>query len=152
MLATLTWIVLCLPGCACSCCCCSVTKSYLTLWDPLEYSTPFCPPLSSEVCSNSYPVSWWYYLTISSSAALFSFCLQSFPVSGSFLISAIPGQTWGQFQVASLDISQLSNSAMKPPRREHPSGSCWPQSRILRFADWAFWEIIAFLEKIVIFC
>ena len=29
----------------------------------------------------------WYHLTISSSAALFSFCLQSFPESGSFPVS-----------------------------------------------------------------
>ena len=37
------------------------------------------------VCSNSSPLSWWCYLTISSSAAPLSFCLQSFfPASGSF--------------------------------------------------------------------
>ena len=36
------------------------------------------------VCSSSCPLSWWCYLTISSSAAPFSFCLQSFPASGSF--------------------------------------------------------------------
>ena len=34
----------------------------------------------SRVCSYSCPLSWWCYLTISSSAALF-FCLQSFPAS-----------------------------------------------------------------------
>ena len=151
MLATLTWIVLCLLGCAW--CYCLVAKSCLTL-QPFgtQHSRLFCPPLPPGVCSNSYPVTWWYYLTISSSAALFSFCLQYFPALGSFLISAIPDQTWGQFQVASLDISQLSDSAVKPPRREHPSGSCWLQSCILRFASWAFCEITAFLEKIVIFC
>ena len=43
-----------------------------------------CPSLSLEVCSNSCPLSLWCYLTISSSAALFSFCLQFFPASGSF--------------------------------------------------------------------
>ena len=43
-----------------------------------------CSPLSPGVCSNSYPLSWWCYWTISSSATPFSFCLQSFPVSGSF--------------------------------------------------------------------
>ena len=44
-------------------------------------------PLSSSVSWNlfkSCPVSWWCYLTISSSATPFSFCLQSFPASGSF--------------------------------------------------------------------
>ena len=45
------------------------------------------PPKSLTVCSNSYPLSWWCYLTISSSAALFSFCLLSFPASGSFPMS-----------------------------------------------------------------
>ena len=43
-----------------------------------------CPSLSPEVCSDSCPLSWWCCLTISSSTALFSFCLQSFPASGCF--------------------------------------------------------------------
>ena len=43
-----------------------------------------CPPLSSRVCSHPCPLSQSYYLTISSSAAPFSFCLQSFPASGPF--------------------------------------------------------------------
>ena len=46
-----------------------------------------CPSLSSRVCSNSCPLSQWCYLTISFSAAPFSFCLQSFPASGSFPMS-----------------------------------------------------------------
>ena len=37
------------------------------------------PSLSPGVCSNSCPLSWWYHPTISSSVALFSSCLQSFP-------------------------------------------------------------------------
>ena len=41
----------------------------------------------SRVYSNSRPLSWWCYLTISSSATPFSFCRQSFPTSGSFLMS-----------------------------------------------------------------
>ena len=40
-----------------------------------------CPILSLRVCSNSCPLSWWCYLTTSSSAAPFSYCLQSFPAS-----------------------------------------------------------------------
>ena len=46
-----------------------------------------CTSLSPEVCSNSCALSWWCYLTISSSAALFSSCLQSFPAWGSFPVS-----------------------------------------------------------------
>ena len=49
-------------------------------------------PLSStisQVCSNSCPLSLWGCLTISFSAASFSFCLQSFPASGSFPMSQL---------------------------------------------------------------
>ena len=53
----------------------------------LHHARLFCPPLSLRVCSNSCPLSWWCYLTISSSATPFSFCLQSFPSSGCFLVS-----------------------------------------------------------------
>ena len=49
----------------------------------LQHSRFSCPLLFPGVGSNSCPLSWWCYLTISSSATLF-FCLQSFPVSGSF--------------------------------------------------------------------
>ena len=47
----------------------------------LQQARVLCPPLSPRVCSNSCPLSQWCYLTISSSAALFSFCLQSSPAS-----------------------------------------------------------------------
>ena len=43
-----------------------------------------CPSLSSGVCSDACPLSQWYYLTISSSATLFSSCSQPFPASGIF--------------------------------------------------------------------
>ena len=45
------------------------------------------PSLSPGVCSDSCPLSRWCYPTISSSATLFSFCLESFPASGSFPMS-----------------------------------------------------------------
>ena len=50
----------------------------------LKHTTLLCFPLSPRVCSDSCPLSQWCYLTISPSATLFSFCLQSFPESGSF--------------------------------------------------------------------
>ena len=46
-----------------------------------------CPPPYPRVCSNSCPLSWWCYLTIPSSVAPFSSCPQSFPASGSLLMS-----------------------------------------------------------------
>ena len=61
-----------------SICCCLVAKSCPTLCDLMDWSMPgssLCLPLSPRVCSDSYPLSWWCYLTISSSTVLFSFCL-----------------------------------------------------------------------------
>ena len=71
-------------------CFCSVTKSCLTLCDPMDCSMPGSSVLHSpRVCSNSCPLSWWCYLTISSFATPFSFCLHSFPTSESFPMSQI---------------------------------------------------------------
>ena len=54
-----------------------------SLWrHGLKHARLPCPPLSPRVCPSSFPLSRWCYLTISSSAALFSFCLQSFLASG----------------------------------------------------------------------
>ena len=67
-------------------CCCSIAKLFPTLCDPMDCGTLGSSVLhhSPGVCSNSYPLSSWYYLIISSSATPFSFCLQSFPPSESF--------------------------------------------------------------------
>ena len=46
-----------------------------------------CPSPSSRACSNSCPSSQWCHPTISSSVVPLSSCLQSFPASGSFLMS-----------------------------------------------------------------
>ena len=70
------------------CCCFSVAKLCLTLCDyGLQHARLLCPPVSPGVCSNSCPLSWWCFLTVSFSAAPFSFCPQSFPASGSFPVS-----------------------------------------------------------------
>jgi len=69
-------------------CCCSVVMKYLTLCDPMDCSMPGpSVPLSPDVCSDSCPLSWWCYLTISSFTSPFSFCFRSFPASGSFPMS-----------------------------------------------------------------
>ena len=41
----------------------------------LQHARPPCPSLSPRACSNSCPLSRWYYPTISSSVAPFSSCL-----------------------------------------------------------------------------
>ena len=58
---------------------------------------PWCTP-TPAIYSNSCPLSLWCHPTISSSVVPFSFCLQSFPESGSFLMSqffASGGQSIG---------------------------------------------------------
>ena len=71
-------------------CCCWVATSCPTLWTHgLQHARFLCSPVSSRVCSNSCPLSWWCSLTISSSAIPFSYCLQSFPVSGAFPVSQL---------------------------------------------------------------
>ena len=66
----------------------------------LQYSKLPCLSLSPRGCSYLCPLSWWCYLTISSSATSFSFCSQSFPTSGSLPMSQLfpsGGQSIGGF-------------------------------------------------------
>ena len=60
-------------------------------WWPngLQHTSLLCPSFSPGVCSNSYPLSWWCYITISTTTAPFSSCLQSFPASESFPMSRL---------------------------------------------------------------
>ena len=74
--------------------CYSVTKLCPTLCEPLD-----CIACQASLiftiswsCSSSCLLSRWFYLTISFWATPFSFCLQSFPASGSFPMTSIhPG-------------------------------------------------------------
>ena len=54
----------------------------------LEHARLSCPSPAPRASSDSRPLSWWCHPTISSSVVPFSSCLQSFPESGSFLMSA----------------------------------------------------------------
>ena len=53
----------------------------------LQHSRLPCSSVSLRVCSNSCPLSQWCNPTISSSVTAFSSCPESFPASGSFLVS-----------------------------------------------------------------
>ena len=71
----------------------------------LQHTRPPCPSLSPEVCPSSWLLSQWCYPTISSSATLFSFWLQSFPALASFPMSrlfASGGQSTGASASASV--------------------------------------------------
>ena len=85
-------------------CCCPVAGLFATSWTAARQA----PLISTlRVCSDSYPVHWWCHPTISSSAAPFSFCLQSFPASGSFSMSWL-------FTSGSQSIGASVSSALLP--------------------------------------
>ena len=68
------------------------------LYHGVQHTRLPCPSPTSRACSNSYLSSQWCHPGISSSIVSFSFCLQSFPASGSFPISqffASGGQSIG---------------------------------------------------------
>jgi len=85
----------------------SVTQSCLTLCDPMDCSTPGFPVHLQLLgfAQNPCPLSWWCHPAISSSIVPFSSHLQSFPTSGSFLMSqffAWGGQSIGVSASASV--------------------------------------------------
>ena len=55
----------------------------------LQHASFPCPLPSPGACSNLWPLSWWCHPTISFSVVPFSSRPQSFPASGSFLMSLI---------------------------------------------------------------
>ena len=86
-----------------------VAKSDTTGWlnnnSVLWHTTLLCPPLSPGVCSNSSPLNRWRHPTISSSAAFFSFCLQSFPASKVFSTESALHIRWPKYWSFSFSIS-----------------------------------------------
>ena len=82
----------CIPGIHLTWLFSSVQFSYSVMSDSLQphglqHARLPCPSPTPGACSNLCPSSCWCYPTTSSSIIPFSFCLQSFPVSGSFLMS-----------------------------------------------------------------
>ena len=80
-------------GCTLESPCCLIAKSCLTLCDPMDCSRPGSPVLH-YLLEFARPLSRWCHLTSSPFAALFSFCPQSFPASGSFLMSQLVEQKY----------------------------------------------------------
>ena len=66
----------------------SVVSDSLQSHEP-QHSRPPYPSPTPGVYPNSWPLSRWCDLTISSSAVPFSSCIQSFPTSGSFPMSQL---------------------------------------------------------------
>ena len=70
----------------------SVTHSVVSdsLWpNELQHARPPCPSPTPRVHPNPCPLTRWCHPTISSSVIPFSSCPQSFPASGSFLMSQL---------------------------------------------------------------
>ena len=70
------------------------------LWSHgLQHTRLSCPSHSPGACSNSRPLSWWCHSTILSSVLPFSFCLQSFPASGSYSNESALRIRWPKYWV-----------------------------------------------------
>ena len=75
----------------------------------LQHTRPSGPSPSPRVRPSSYPLNWWCHPTVSSSVALFSSCLQSFPASGSFLMNQLfASELELQLQVLELQLQHQS--------------------------------------------
>ena len=70
----------------------------------LQHTRLQCPLPSPGACSNACPLNQWCHPTISSSVVPFS-CLQSFPASGSFLMS-------GLFTLGAQSIGALASASI----------------------------------------
>ena len=76
-----------------------------------------CPSPSPRACSNSCALNQWCHPTISSSAVSF-FCLQSFPASGSFLMSQLFASSDQSIRALASLIAQLVKNP--PAMQETP--------------------------------
>ena len=106
------------------------------------------------LCSNSCPLSQWCHPTISSSAALFSFYLQSFPASGSLPLSwlfasngprtgvsasasVLPMTIQGWFPLGLTSLILLSKVLSRVFFSRQAKVQCWVKSQTLPDSKWA---------------
>ena len=86
----------------------SVTQSCPTFCNPMDCSFPGFPVLHHlPEFANSCPSSRWCHPTVSSVVVLFSYCLQSFPVSGSLPVSRL-------FASGGQSIEALASASVLP--------------------------------------
>ena len=81
-----------------------------SLWPHgLQYTRPPCLSPSPEICTSSCSLHQWCRPAISSSDALFSFCPQSFPASGTFsmshLLASDDQNTWASASASVLPVN-----------------------------------------------
>ena len=102
----------------------------------LQHSRPPCPSPSSRVCPSSCSLLQWCHPAISSSDALFSFCPQSFPESGTFPMShlltsgdqntgasasILPKSIQGWFPLRLTALISLLQGTLRSPLQHHSS-------------------------------
>ena len=130
-------------------CKCSVQFSHSVMSNSLQphglqLARPPCPTPTPGVYSNSYPLSWWCHLTISSSVIPLSSRFQSFPASGSFQISRL-FTSGGQSIGVSASFLPINTAAAKSlqscptlcnPIDSSPPGSAIPGILQARTLEW----------------
>ena len=143
-----------------------------SLWPHgLQHDRLPCPSLPvqtslSGVRSNSYPLSWWCYPIISSSALLFSSCLQSFPASvlssesdlhirwpkyWNFIFSINPSSEYSvlmSFRIGCFDIFAIQGTLKSLLQRHNWKASfCWHLcSNVLIWIDWFYLAVLGTLK------
>ena len=132
---------------------CSVAQSCpLFAIHGLQHARVLCPPLSPRVCSDSYPLSQWCYLTISPSTVPFSFCLQSSPASGSFAMSqAVVNGMYFNGWKRNHGVTQALNLGQKGKRPGLVEALRWhpriPSNGPLLWDKWVYSEDRALVQR-----
>ena len=112
----------------------------------LQHTRPPCPSPSPEVCLSSCPLHRWCHPALSSSDALFSFCPQSFPESGTFPMftsddqntgasaSVLPTNIQGWFPLRLTDLISLLSRGLSGVF----STTVWRQE--FHHICWLYWQ------------
>ena len=82
-------------------------------WQPhgLQHARVPCPSLFPKVCSNSYPLSWWCYLTILSSATPFLLLPSVFPSIRTFSSDLAFYIRWPKYWSFSFSINSSNENS-----------------------------------------
>ena len=88
-----------------------------SLWPHgLQHARLPCPSPSPRVCPSSRSLHWWWHPAISSSNALFSFSLLSFPASGTFPMSLCTSEDQNTGASASATVLPVNIQGLFPLR------------------------------------
>ena len=102
-----------------------------------------CPSLSPGAYSNSCPLSRWCHPAVSSSVVPFSSCLQSFPSSGSFLMSQLFATGFCHTPLWIRHRYTLSPLPLESPSRHSPLSICLGCHRVLVCVLWVIQQILS---------